>query len=171
MRIHKAQTCTRRGFLFLSVTFSSHDWEMSSERGNKINSYYAPKPQKCFVPFAVVNQSHVLPALICTDLSLRRLSVSLHLCYVQQRAPPPTTPRLPGLHTHARLNASPECPDLSHPSFESVCDILVSNCQVWLPHSSPRTAYQYCVTLTTANYHWDGDLGFTAALIQIHFLP
>lgn len=49
---------------------------------------------------------------------------------------------------------------LFHPSFESVCDIQSSNCQVWPPHSSPRPAYQHCVTLTTANYHRDGDLGF-----------
>ena len=67
-------------------------------------------------------------------------------------------------------------PSLFHPSFESVCDIQSSNCQVWPRHSSPQPAYQHCVTLTTANYHRDGDLGFTVALweyryISFHKLP
>lgn len=62
----------------------------------------------------------------------------------------------------------PLLPSLFHPSFESVCDIQSSNCQVWPPHSSPRPAYQHCVTLTTANYH--RDLGFTVALWEYRYI-
>ncbi len=64
----------------------------------------------------------------------------------------------------------PLLPSLLHPSFESVCDIQSSNCQVWPPHSSPRPAYQRRVTLTTANYHRNGDLGFTVALWAYRYI-
>ena len=37
-------------------------------------------------------------------------------------------------------------------------------------HSAPRPAYQHCVTLTTANYHRDGDLGFTVALREYRYV-
>lgn len=37
-------------------------------------------------------------------------------------------------------------------------------------HSAPRPAYQHCVTLTTANYHPDGDLSFTVALREYRYV-
>lgn len=51
-----------------------------------------------------------------------------------------------------------------HPSLQSACEIWSSNCQAWTPHSFHGPANQHCVTLTTANYHCDGELSLTVAL-------
>lgn len=70
----------------------------------------------------------------------------------------------------AYLCSDPSSPLSSVPPSREVCDIRSPNCQVWPPHSSPRPAYQVFVTLTTANYHRDGDLGFTVALWEYRYV-
>lgn len=58
---------------------------------------------------------------------------------------------------------TPAALSLIPPSFESMCDIRRSNCQVWSLHSLHCPAYQHSVTLTTVYYRFNGDPGFTLA--------
>lgn len=70
-----------------------------------------------------------------------------------------------------RVCSDPSSPSLPfHPSLQSACEIWSSNCQAWTPHFFHKPANQHCVTLTTANYHCDGELNLTVALWEYGFI-
>lgn len=88
-----------------------------------------------------------LHACICKCVFSLSLSVSLSACLFWPLQPFP-----------------------SHPSLQSPCEIWSSNCPAWTPHSFHGPAYRHCVTLTTANYHCDGELSLTLALWEYRYI-
>lgn len=71
------------------------------------------------------------------------------------------------------------CPDLSRSLLLSLYSIHpLRACVIYRalivrsgPHiPPPQPSYQHCVTLTTANYHYDGDLGFAVALQKYRYI-
>lgn len=135
---------------FHHQSYSSH--EMSHKR--KLNQLILCTYLRSVLLF--VNVSHVLSAYVCSRCLLQSAPPCMPAfanaclvcpCVVSECVSVLTPPALP-----------------FHPSLQSACEIWSSNCQAWTPHSFHGPANQHCVTLTTANYHCDGELSLTVAL-------
>lgn len=100
--------------------------------------------------------SHVLSAYVCSHCLLQRALLCMpafaNVCLV-----------CPCVVSECMSVLTPQALPF-HPSLQSACEIWSSNCQTWTPHSFHGPANQHCVTLTTANYHCDGELSRTVAL-------
>lgn len=179
------------GWLFLCCPIRSNYFEAVSEEVmvNDVKHYPEEPDAQCFPPSVIfvswnepqeeIKLAHIMhisekcfvvckcePCVICSCLLslLSPVRTALHACICKC---------VFSLSLSVSLSACllwPLQPFPSHPSLQSPCEIWSSNCPAWTPHSFHGPAYRHCVTLTTANYHCDGELSLTLALWEYRYI-